>query len=212
MSNFGIKIEFAKAHPAVAAWLLDEAKQSDFAASLLNAVNKYGNLTPRQLAAAERSVERKANLASDKRTAPTINVEPIVKAFESATKSGLKRPKLRFDGFEASLAPKTGKNPGAIYLKGERKIKKHGPVVWGSQAPTSEDVYFGKIADSKFLASAACTPEDKAKIEATLADPLAAAVAYGKRYGSCSCCGITLTDPVSVERGIGPICAERFNL
>jgi hypothetical protein len=35
-------------------------------------------------------------------------------------------------------------------------------------------------------------------------------VAYGRATGSCSCCGRELTDPVSIEAGIGPICAGRF--
>ena len=33
---------------------------------------------------------------------------------------------------------------------------------------------------------------------------------YGKETGSCLVCGRTLTNPISIENGIGPICAERF--
>lgn len=33
---------------------------------------------------------------------------------------------------------------------------------------------------------------------------------YGKLYGVCAVCGCTLTNPKSIERGIGPICAEKF--
>lgn len=33
---------------------------------------------------------------------------------------------------------------------------------------------------------------------------------FGKLYGRCMVCGRTLTNPESIERGIGPICAERF--
>lgn len=39
---------------------------------------------------------------------------------------------------------------------------------------------------------------------------LAAAKEFGKNHGFCMVCGRTLTDPVSVDAGIGPICAERF--
>lgn len=35
------------------------------------------------------------------------------------------------------------------------------------------------------------------------------AAAFGHQFGVCAVCGATLTDPVSVERGIGPICASR---
>lgn len=43
-----------------------------------------------------------------------------------------------------------------------------------------------------------------------LTDPEQAARDHGKVTGSCSCCGRGLTDPVSVERGIGPICEARW--
>lgn len=36
------------------------------------------------------------------------------------------------------------------------------------------------------------------------------AEAFGCRVGVCACCGRTLTNPESVARGIGPICAQRF--
>lgn len=33
---------------------------------------------------------------------------------------------------------------------------------------------------------------------------------FGALYGVCMVCGRTLTDPKSIEAGIGPICAKRF--
>jgi len=42
------------------------------------------------------------------------------------------------------------------------------------------------------------------------ADPLAAAVAYGRASGRCAVCGRDLTDPTSIEAGIGPVCAGRL--
>lgn len=33
---------------------------------------------------------------------------------------------------------------------------------------------------------------------------------YGLQTGVCVCCGRTLTDPESVERGIGPICLTKY--
>jgi len=34
---------------------------------------------------------------------------------------------------------------------------------------------------------------------------------YGHETGSCSICGRTLNDPLSVQMGIGPVCAKLFN-
>lgn len=36
------------------------------------------------------------------------------------------------------------------------------------------------------------------------------AKAYGKDTGVCCCCGKTLTNPESIEAGIGPVCASKF--
>ncbi|MEC3995034.1 DUF6011 domain-containing protein [Actinacidiphila sp. DG2A-62] len=35
------------------------------------------------------------------------------------------------------------------------------------------------------------------------------AKAYSRRIGACCVCGKTLTDPASIERGIGPVCADK---
>jgi hypothetical protein len=41
-------------------------------------------------------------------------------------------------------------------------------------------------------------------------NPLGSAQDYGKHSGHCGICGIQLTDPVSLARGIGPICAQKY--
>jgi hypothetical protein len=38
------------------------------------------------------------------------------------------------------------------------------------------------------------------------------AIAHGVRFGSCVCCGRTLTAGKSIEAGIGPVCAGRWGL
>lgn len=54
---------------------------------------------------------------------------------------------------------------------------------------------------------------DAAKIKEALdvieADPVEALKAHGIATGSCGCCGRELTDPESIQRGIGPICWAR---
>jgi hypothetical protein len=39
---------------------------------------------------------------------------------------------------------------------------------------------------------------------------LECAMAYGKEIGECGRCGRTLTNPDSIDRGIGPVCAGKF--
>lgn len=180
---------FAAQHPAIWAWLV-ASPNFEFAASLKAGVEKFGSLTEKQLAAAEKCVVKRA--ARDEQRAveaPAIAVDKIAEAFATASANGLKWPKLRLGEFTFSPAPAHGKNYGAIYVK-------------------RGDDYQGKIAGGKFFAVSTC--EASEAILAAAADPHAAAVAHGLRTGSCACCGRELTDPVSVAAGIGPICAGKF--
>ena len=57
---------FAQQHPAVAAWIVAKRDSFEFAGSLYEAVQRWGSLTERQLAAAEKCAARDAQP-----TAPT---------------------------------------------------------------------------------------------------------------------------------------------
>ncbi len=120
-----------------------------------------------------------------------IDVSRIKIAFEAARANGIKRPKLRLGDFQFSRAPDAGRNAGSIYVKeGEQ--------------------YLGKIIDGQFYAVRECGSEREAQVIEVASDPSKAAKAYGLRTGECSCCGRTLTNGVSIELGIGPICAEKY--
>ena len=47
-------------------------------------------------------------------------------------------------------------------------------------------------------------------LKRVMADPKAAAILYGKHTGTCGVCGAVLSDPSSVEAGIGPVCETRL--
>lgn len=186
-------------HPAAYAWLLARTDRFEFATSCWNGLRKYGALTDNQLAAVERlmarDVERDAKRAVEREqraaAAPVVEVSAIEVAFAKAREAGLQWPKLRLARFELSPAGANSKNPGAIYCKD------------GAD-------YLGKVIAGRFLASRDCGEEREKAVIETLRDPKAAAVAYGKSFGKCSCCGRQLTDPASIEAGIGPICAGKF--
>jgi hypothetical protein len=69
--------------------------------------------------------------------------------------------------------------------------------------------YWGKISPAGELHSS-LAPELRPHLDEAAADPVAAAVRYGRLTGNCACCGRTLTDPKSIELGIGPICLTRL--
>jgi hypothetical protein len=120
-----------------------------------------------------------------------IDVSAIATSFAAAHANKIKAPKLRLDTFVFSRAPDYGANAGSIYVK-------------------EDGAYLGKVTAGRFYPSRDCDDPTKARIVAVAADPHKAAVAYGMRFGSCSCCGRELTNGVSVELGIGPICRDKF--
>jgi hypothetical protein len=178
------------------AWLVAKAPKSGFAASLLSGLTRYGSLTPRQLETVQRIVREDAErAAAPKPTGVSVDISKVITSLKAA-RSHILYPKLRLAGFVFSLAGANSANAGAVYVK------------------SNGDVYLGKIiptdTGARFLKSRDCSAETEAQVIASAQDPEAAAVAYGKEYGRCSCCGRTLTDPESIARGIGPICAEHY--
>lgn len=188
-------------HVAVASWIDAEAERFEFAASMRDALLRFGSLTEKQLATCERlaakAEERKAAKVAEQAArasaAPAVSVEMIEKAFATASGNGIKRPKLRLGDFLFSLAPATGNNAGAIYVK-DRFTK----------------VYYGKVAAGRFHASRECDAAKAASIVEVASTPAASALAYGQRTGTCSICGAGLTKGISIDRGIGPICAGKY--
>ncbi len=184
--------QWIKDHPTEFEWMVDRCDNNPFAASLLDNLRKWGRLTDRQLLAVQGNLARAKIMQDKAENAPALSVEPIEAAFNKAHAAGVSRPKLRLGEFTFSPAPATGKNPGAIYVK------------------HSDGTYLGKVAGSRLFTVAAVGAEVEREIVAVAADPLNAAIAYGKKYGKCSVCARTLTDEDSINRGIGPVCAANY--
>lgn len=192
---------FQAQHPAVAAWM-DANTHFDFANSLRASVQKWGGLTAAQLAAAERCVERARardeERAQAKVSAPeAVGASKLEEAFAKAH-SHLKWPKVRVAEFVFKPAGPNGLNAGAIYVTDAKRTGDDG-----------KPLYLGKVMGGR-LQLLRDAKEREAEVLKVLADPAAAATAYGLEFGQCSCCGRELTNKESIERGIGPICAERF--
>jgi hypothetical protein len=189
------KVEaFAAAEPAVYAWLVESAPNFWFAASLLEKLGQYGDLTVGQLEACKGGIAKRdaARIVRAERdaAAPVLDLGELSAAFAKASKS-LKAPKLIVGNIRFSLAKADSVNAGAIYVK-------------------SNGIYVGKVSGSKFKSSFACTPAIEAEVLEALQDPKGKAIAHGRLTGNCAICNRTLTDKDSVARGIGPICAENM--
>ena len=186
------KAKFNEANPGLIEALKELASWNSFAASLVEQFSDRGSLSDKQTGAAVAMLMKvKANKAN-KPEAPSVDLSNIVAIFDKAHEA-IKTPKFRFEDLVISRAPDAGANAGALYVKVDGE-------------------YMGKVKEGKFF-GIRFTPEDTlSKLKQIAESPLSAAVAYGRRTGSCACCGRELTVHASIERGIGPICAERFGL
>lgn len=189
--------DWATAHPVEAAWIITAAGRGfNFAVAMRDALAKFGALTERQLETvvrlAAQDAERAAARVAQAAAAPAITVEAIEVAFANARGEGIKRPKLRLADFVFSPAPATGKNAGALYVK------------------SNGGDYLGKVQGGRFVRAFGVAEDVASEVVAVASDPRQAAVAYGKKYGSCSCCGRELSNAESIALGIGPICATKY--
>jgi hypothetical protein len=193
---------FAAEHPSEWAWIEGNRSSFAFAQSMHDAITKWNGLTANQLAACTRAAEkvaaRQADRAAAVEAAPVIDMTKIEAAFAAARSSGLKSLKLRIGDLVISPAKATSANAGALYVK--------------SKGSFDNSTYFGKIMGGKFLKSRDCDAATEALIITAATDPLAAAIAYGRATGQCSCCGRELTNKISIDLGIGPVCRAKWGL
>ena len=101
----------------------------------------------------------------------------------------LKKPRLQVGRFNFSLAPVTGKNPCAIYVK-------------------DEGAYIGKMIKGEFFGRAQA--ETLKEILDIASDPVNKAIEHGKLTGRCAMCMRKLSLEESVDRAMGKVCAEKF--
>lgn len=176
-------------------FLNEAASWSDFAASLRSSWDRYGSLSPRQYDAA-RSMMDKCAARARAQAAPreTMDMTPIHAMFEKAAASGLNKLAYRAEGVVITPAKQSGKNPGALYVKGRSDRRYKGKLMNGAWHPVTGEA---DVTEA---------------LRVIAQNPAKAAQEYGKKTGECSCCGRELSDPVSVERGIGPICAANWGL
>ena len=166
--------------------------RSTFAQDL---ARKFNKLSPAQYAWAHKLAQDTVKVAPVKSNEPS-QFEALFAAFEAAKSKGAKRLTLRFEG--VSIKPNRDNTVLWVTSQSETEMGEYGlkPKYLGKVTPAGCDSRLGD--------------DVKAIIMGAASDPLSAAIKYGKVSGSCSCCGRELTDPKSIEAGIGPICATKF--
>ena len=168
--------------------------RSSFAQDL---ARKFNKLSPAQYAWAHKLAVDSITPAAVVDVNQPSQFEALFNAFEAAKGKGAKRLTLRFEGVNV----KPNRDLTALWVTSQTEFEQGD---YGMQPK-----YLGKVTrtsiDSKFSDTVRET------IMGAANDPLNAAIRYGKVSGSCSCCGKELTVKESIDRGIGPICAKKFN-
>jgi hypothetical protein len=178
-------------------WLMANAPRSSFAKSLLDQIDRRGELSDKQIAVVTRIISEQ-----DEPKAQPLDFSNIVVFFDRAIAKGAKKPVIRtsIDGnlFRFSLAPVHGKNAGCIYVK---LMADH------------EWLYQGKIdAQGRFFPIRETSKDNIALLERANSDFSGSVSSYGHHTGSCGYCGLELKDPVSIALAYGPICADNYGL
>jgi hypothetical protein len=198
-------VAWMEAHKEEWEWLVAAAGRGfNFASDQIEALGKYGDLNDSRLTHIRRFMVKDQQREQEKieiaERAPDIAgaaLDKIDTAFATAIDKGIKFPKLRLGTFIFS-AVRTGANAGAIYVKSIERDD------------NGERRYMGKIMDGRFVRSYKTTAEEEQQIIEAATDPAAAAKAYGQRTGTCSICGRKLTRNESIDRAMGPVCADNY--
>ena len=184
---------FKEENPGLIEALKELTSWNNFAASLVEQFNKRGSLSEKQTGAAVAMLMKvKANKSKNSIMGQSVDLGNVVAMFNKAHEA-IKTPKFRFEDLVVSRAPDTGANAGALYVKVDGE-------------------YAGKVKEGKWFGLRTAPQDTLSKLQQIAESPLGSAVAYGRKTGTCACCGRELTVHASIERGIGPICAERFGL
>ena len=211
--------DFAERNQQESTWIIRSAPRFEFAANMKLAVMTYGDLTEKQMEAVRRGVVRHAEWEAAKQqksdnstvapvAAPSKGYVNIKASFDALLQKGVRKAQMTVGEVNLSLAPLSGKNPGQVYVKDQGN-------------------YVGKIVNGSFYPRGAVAADLVSRLDKIEADPrgavieharvtaerIAAARLQGDKQFSlpCGCCGKTLTDPVSVNRGIGPVCAAKWD-
>lgn len=209
---------FDERNPGLALFLASAASWSSFAASLYGNIQQYGSLTDKQEAAAismraksaARDVERNAARAiqQQEREASVAAVQAAPPMFSRMAEGFLSAGQhLKFPKLELQ----TEDGLPVVLTRCGMKSKTPGHISITDGGDYGSNKYYGRLDPEgrAFMRNDAPASVTAVLIEFN-ANPQEAVKVQGKRTGNCCCCGRTLTNPASIEAGIGPICAGRW--
>lgn len=185
----GQQIEFESAFGQLETakyYLNEHLSYNNFAMNLVS----RKNLSEKQIAWIHYLATENLTQDLEKETQEPGQYSSLVKKMYDAVKSPNRKFTVRLPGVTIATVTK-GANQGALYLY-------------------ENNSYVGKITQNGDL-KANITEDTKNLLEDANENLLQLAKIYGHETGECSICGRTLSDPLSIQMGIGPVCAKRLS-
>ena len=180
--------------------LITDSERTDFVQSLIDRINSGKYMSDAQCCWVYYLAEKSRAPKQKKERKPEVLADEILAALAQARAHGIRRPVIRMvhSGYPHKVKFKymsTGSNAGGAWV-------------------TFDDQLVGKI-DNGAICTAYNNPyifnDDFLQIIADWNDNFEAEVsAQGVESGQCMCCGLPLTNELSVRLGIGPICREKY--
>lgn len=173
-------------------------KGNEFAASLLEREDKNRYMSDAQINWVYKLAQDELDSAKmdEKVEKLYTDASNILAALVEANVKGIKKPVLRL------IAPDDAKIKVKYMTRGGNA---------GGAWITSNDELAGKINDQgEYTNMNGCKLDEF--IAAVNSNVQGAIVEYGRITSSCGCCGLPLTNSVSIALGIGPICLEKYGL
>lgn len=180
--------------------LINISERTDFVQSLIDRINSNAYMSDAQCSWVYYLAEKAWAPKQKKERKHDVIADEILAALAQAKAHGIRRPVIRMThgGYPHIVKFKfmtTGSNAGGAWV-------------------TFDDQLVGKI-DSGAICTAYNNPyileNDFLQVIADWNDNFEAEVsAQGVESGQCMCCGLPLTNELSMRLGIGPICREKY--
>lgn len=210
--NLAAKLNDTMQTPEYAYVLKRMNKGSTFYASIFEKVGTYGDFSEKVIQIIRTDMAKDAEFYAKRREegsksqaekSGSVDLTAVHALFSKATSKGLKTPIFR--GAKVTV----------------KQAKKYEGVLYVTD--TVSDTYLGKIANGRFEARREATAETLPELRMICDDPEKALFAYSRSTAEydadgkiisvgCGICGTQMTNPESIERGIGPICAGKWGL
>lgn len=199
-------------HPPAALLLKEQLdklpmKDQDFAASLLDQLERKGKLSDKQWFWVDTLAARITAGPLEPATQEVGDFAGVV-AFFAKAKQHLRYPRLRLQLPDC--------RPLALALAGPGSSRA-GWINMTDGRPFGQNLFYGRVSPAGHWEMGHAIDEVVGDAVAELlhrlaADPEQVASSYGKLTGCCCFCTSQLSDPKSTEVGYGPVCAKRWGL